>query len=340
MISRRRVGQSGLQVSAISLGGMTFGNMGAFGTIGSPPPEVERIVGLALDAGVDTFDTAIVYGESEELLGRLLGPRRDDVVIATKVRFPFSAEPGGGPPPSSTYGLSRRAVIRSVERSLRRLDTDRIDVLWLHMQDRSVPIEETLSVTDALIGQGKVRYLGLSNFMGYRTAETVLMARLHDVEGPIALQVSWSLVDRDVEEELVPAARHFGLGIVAYSPLARGFLTGKYHHGQSPAEGTRLAQWSNEFVRYDTDGNWAVVDELRAVAAAHRVSVSAVALAWVLARRPVASVIVGARTEAQLRENLAGAELRLSGDEIDRLDKVSEPRWGYPCAFIGRFEPW
>ncbi|GAA3296783.1 aldo/keto reductase [Dactylosporangium vinaceum] len=340
MIPRRAAGRSGLQLSAVSLGGMTFGRGGPFGSIGTDASDVTRIVALALDAGIDSFDTANVYGESEELLGRLLGRHRDDVVIATKVRFPIASAAAGRMPPASTYGLSRSAVIRAVEGSLRRLDTDRIDVLWLHMQDRTVPIQETLSATEALIQQGKVRYLGLSNFMGYRVSEAVLRAELHRLEAPVALQIPWSLVDRDAEQELVPAAGHFGLGVVVYSPLGRGFLSGKYERGHEPAAGSRLAQWPDEFGRYDTDRNWSVLADVRQIAADHAAPVSAVALAWLLAKRTVTSVIIGARTEAQLQDNLAAARLRLTRDEIERLDKVSEPVRSYPSAFIGRFEQW
>lgn len=340
MISRRGVGRSGLRFSSLSLGGMTFGSNEAFGAIGSDPTEAARVVALALDAGIDTFDTANVYGESEQLLGRLLRRRRDDVVICTKARFPTSGHVGDGLPPSSSYGLSRAAVVRSVEASLRRLDTDRIDVLWLHMQDRSVPIEETLSATDLLVRQGKVRYLGLSNFMAYRVAEAVLTARARALEPPVALQVPWSAVSRDVERELVPAARHLGLGVAVYSPLARGFLSGKYDRGAEPVVGSRLGEWRDEFARYDSDRNWAVLAALRETARAHQVPVSAVSLAWLLARRPVVSAVIGARTEEQLRENLMAADVRLTAEEIARLDKVSEPDWGYPESFIARFEPW
>ncbi|BEL07197.1 aldo/keto reductase [Actinoplanes sichuanensis] len=340
MIPRRRVGASGLQVSALTLGAMTFDRSGPFGAIGSDPSELSRIVSAAVEAGIDTFDTANVYGESEELLGRILGPFREDVVICTKVRFPFAVGKSESLPPSNTYGLSRRAVIRSVEESLRRLGTEYLDVLWLHMQDRSVPIEETLVTLDKIVQQGKIRYFGISNFMGYRLTEAVLRAQMRDLEGPVGVQLSWSLVERGAEQEVVPAARHLDLGIFAYSPLARGFLSGKYQRGAVPAHGSRLAEWRDEYERYDVDRNWAVLAELVQVASEHNVPVGAVAIAWLLAKNRVASVIVGARTEAQLRENIVAARLVLTRSEIDRLDKVSKPDWGYPCDFIQRFEPW
>ncbi|MCK9920657.1 aldo/keto reductase [Frankia sp. AgPm24] len=358
MIGRRAVGRSGLRFSALSLGGMTLGHNAAFGAIGADATEAARIVARALDAGIDTFDTANVYGESEHLLGRLLASRRDDVVLCTKVRFPTAVPDsgaggaggagdgsgggaaGGGPPPASSYGLSRGAVLRAVEGSLRRLGTDYLDVLWLHMQDRSVPIAETLATTDTLVRQGKVRYVGLSNFMAYRVAEAVCVAGARGYEAPVGLQLPWSAVGRGVERELVPAARHFELGVAVYSPLARGLLSGKYERGREPVDGSRLALWKEELAGRDTDRTWAVLAALRGIAADHRVPVAAVALAWVLARRPVASVIVGVRTAEQLEQNLAAARLRLSREETARIDAVSEPDWDYPESFIGRFEAW
>jgi aryl-alcohol dehydrogenase-like predicted oxidoreductase len=338
VLTRRAVGRSGLRVSALSLGAMTFGDA-AFGAIGTDPAEVDGIVAMALDSGIDTFDTAGVYGDSEQLLGRAIGKRRADVVLSTKVRFPTRVDTDGMPP-STTYGLSRGAVIRAVEESLTRLGTDWIDILWLHMQDRSVPIEETLAATDLLVRAGKVRYIGVSNFMAYRLTEAVLRADALAATGPVGLQIPWSLVSRDVERELVPACRHLGLGVLVYSPLGRGLLSGKYHQGRTPPAGSRLAEWRAEYEEYDTDRTWAVLAALRAIARDRGCPVSAVALAWALAKRPVASVIIGARTQAQLRENLVAAELTLDRAEIADLDKVSEPAWGYPCDFIGRFEPW
>lgn len=321
---------------------MTFGKTGSFGAIGAEPQEADRIIGAALDAGIDTFDTANVYGDgdSEQVLGRALRGRREEVVIATKVRFPQPVPHASGAPSSSSYGLSRRALLRAVEDSLRRLGTDWIDILWYHMQDRSVPIEETLATTDALVKQGKVRYFGLSNFTAYRAAEAVLKAEMHGFEPVSGVQVPWSLVTRDAERELIPAAAHFGLGVIVYSPLARGYLTGKYQRDTEPPEGSRLAEWRDELSGYDTRRNWSVLDEVRAIAESRQCAPGTVALAWLIARRTVSSVIIGARTEAQLKENIEAAQFRLTPDEVGRLNTVSEPAWGYPCDFIGRFEPW
>ncbi|HEV3380945.1 MAG TPA: aldo/keto reductase [Trebonia sp.] len=342
MIPRRQVGRSGLQCSVLSLGAMTLGDTRSFGAIGAEPEETDRIIGAALDGGIDTFDTANVYGDgdSEKVLGRALRGRREDVILATKVRFPPSGPHPSGTPPSSSYGLSRRALLRAVEDSLRRLETDWIDILWFHMQDRSVPIEETLATTDALVKQGKVRYFGLSNFAAYRTAEAVLKAEARGFEPVVAVQVPWSLVTRDAEREIVPAAVHFGLGVTVYSPLARGFLTGKYRRDAEPPEGSRLAEWRDELRGYDIPRNWTVLDEVRAISESRNCAPGTVALAWLIARRGVSSVIIGARTEAQLKENIEAAQVRLTRDEVQRLNTASEPAWGYPYDFIGRFEPW
>lgn len=341
MIERRTVGSSGLHVSAIALGAMTFATTGPYGRIAATEDEMARIVDAAFDVGIDTFDTANVYGagESEEILGRLLGARRTAAVIATKIRFPTGSTESGRPAPG-TYGLSRSSVIQSVEASLRRLKTDYIDLLQLHMQDRLVPIEETLRAVDDLVTQGKVRYLGVSNYMAYRLVEALWAVDKHGFAPIVSLQVPWSLANRDVERELIPAARQFRLGVMVYSPLARGFLSGKYRSGEEPPPGTRLAEWRSELGEYDVPRLWKTLDAVRAIAERRGVAMSAVALAWALARRPVASVVVGARSVAQLQENLRAVDLRLSSAETNELDTLSEPQWGYPCDFIRRFEPW
>lgn len=337
MIERRTVGSSGLQVSALSLGTMTFARTGSYARIASSEADMARMVDVALDAGIDTFDTANVYGESEEILGGLLAGRRHRAVISTKVRFATHASerPGFG-----EYGLSRHAIVCAVEASLRRLKTDFIDVLYLHMQDRLVPIEETLRAVDDLVSQGKIRYLGVSNYAAYRLVEALWTSDKRGLTPVTSLQVPWSLLSRDVERELIPAARHFRLGVFVYSPLARGLLAGKYRRGDEPPAGTRLSEWRNELTERDTPTTWTIVDAVHGIARAREVPPSVVALAWCLAMRPVASVILGARTVAQLTENLQAADLRLSREEIASLNRVSEPAWGYPSDFIGRFEPW
>lgn len=339
MMEHRTVGASGLQVSALSLGTMTFARTGPYARIASSESEMASILDIAFDAGIDTFDTANVYGagESEEMLGRLLGARRHRAVISTKVRFPTQA---GTLPRFGECGLSRHSIICAVEAALRRLETDFIDVLHLHMQDRLVPIEETLRAVDDLVRQGKIRYLGVSNYTAYRLVEALWAADKRGLTHVTSLQVPWSLLSRDVERELIPAARQFRLGVFVYSPLCRGLLAGKYRQGENAPAGTRLSEWRDELADWDTPTTWTIVDAVRSIAQDREVTPAVVALAWCLSMRPVVSVILGARTVHQLIENLQAATLQLSRDEIARLNNVSEPTWGYPANFISRFEPW
>jgi aryl-alcohol dehydrogenase-like predicted oxidoreductase len=341
MIARRSMGHSGLQVSALALGAMTFATSGPYADIAASETDRASLIDLAREHGIDTFDTANVYGagDSETLLGKLLGTRRHAVVISTKIRFASEALQDKRPPFGSA-GLSRQAILHGVEASLTRLDTDYIDILHLHMQDRSVPIDETLRALDDLVTQGKVRYLGVSNFMAYRLVEALWRAEALQTVPIVSLQLPWSLLNRDVERELIPAARHFQLGVMVYSPLARGFLSGKYARTAPPPEDSRLARWREEWHACDQARSWGIVDALEGIARRREEPVAAVALAWVLARRPVASVILGARTPAQLRENLRAARLFLDAEELAELNRLSEPEWGYPCDFIKRFEAW
>jgi aryl-alcohol dehydrogenase-like predicted oxidoreductase len=237
-------------------------------------------------------------------------------------------------------GLSRLGIIRNCEASLRRLKTDRLDLYQVHMQDRSVPIEETLSALDDLVRQGKVRYTGCSNYTGYRLTESLWKAEARGLERFSSLQLQGSLAVRDAERELVPAARAFGLGLMAWSPLARGFLSGKYVRGQPPPAGARLAEWKDTWKRMDTPQSWAVLEAVRAVAAGRGATPSAVALAWLLRQPGLSTLIVGARTVAQLDQNLAALQLELTHDELAALDAASAPAWGYPYDFIGAREPW
>jgi len=338
-MEHRKLGQCGLEVSILSLGAMTFGE-GAGGFmkgVTSDDAEGRRVLDAALDAGIDTIDTANVYseGRSEELLGLWLKGKRDRVVLATKCRFPTSEAAT-----SNEIGLSRLSILRNCEASLRRLQTDRIDLYQVHMQDARVPVEETLSALDDLIRQGKVRYTGCSNFTGYRLTESLWRAEARGLERFASLQLQWSLAVRDAERELVPAARHFGLGLMAWSPLARGFLSGKYRRGQPPPAGARLAEWKDTWKRMDTPQGWAVLEAVEAVASARGATPSAVALAWLLARPGLSTIIVGARTVGQLEQNLAALQVKLGPGELAALDAASTPAWGYPYDFIAMREPW
>lgn len=320
---------------------MTLGDaQGFMKGVTSPEAEARRVLDRALDAGIDTVDTANVYseGQSEELLGRWLEGKRERVVLCTKCRFPtagITAAPG-----PHDQGLSRKAILRACEDSLRRLRTDWIDLYQVHMQDRTVPIEETLSALTDLVRSGKVRYVGCSNYTGYRLVESLWAADRRGLEPYASLQMQWSLAAREGERELVPAARAFGLGVMAWSPLARGFLSGKYRRGQPPPEGARLATWRDSFRQFDTDRGWRTLEALEAVASRTGRRPAAVAIAWLLGRPELSTVIVGARTEAQLAENLAALEVQLSPGDRAALDEASTPDWGYPQSFIGQREPW
>lgn len=340
-MEHRTLGMSGLKVSRLALGAMTFGeSKGFMKGVTSSEEEARRVLDRALDVGIDTIDTANVYseGRSEELLGRWLKGKRDQVVLASKCRFPTSGDVATARP--HEYGLSRKAILRACEDSLRRLGTDHLDLYQVHMQDRAVPIEETLSALTDLVRQGKVRYLGCSNYTGYRLVESLWAADRRGLEPYVSIQLQWSLAVREAERELIPAVRAFGLGTLVWSPLARGFLSGKYQRGQPAPEGSRLATWQESFKQFDHDRGWAVLEAVRAVARRRETTPAAVALAWLLARPEVTSVIVGARDVRQLEENLRALQVKLDADDLAALDAVSVPEWGYPYSFIGLREPW
>jgi aryl-alcohol dehydrogenase-like predicted oxidoreductase len=340
-MERRTLGNAGLKVSRLSLGAMTFGeSQGFMKGVTSSEEEARRVLDRALDAGMDTIDTANVYseGRSEELLGRWLEGKRRQVVLCTKCRFPTSGNPATAGP--HDYGLSRKAILQACEDSLRRLRTDFIDLYQVHMQDRAVPVEETLSALTDLVRAGKVRYLGCSNYAGYRLVESLWAADRRGLERYASIQLQWSLAVRDAERELIPAVRAFGLGTLVWSPLARGFLSGKYRRGAEAPPGSRLATWTDSYRQFDNDRGWAVLEAVQRVAGRRGATPAAVSIAWLLSRPEVTSVIVGARTEAQLEENLAALSVKLAPDDLAELDRVSAPEWGYPYSFIAVRESW
>jgi len=337
----RQLGRSGLRITALSLGAMTFGEAKGFMKgVHSDDAEARRVFDAALAAGIDTVDTANGYaeGRSEELLGQWMQGRRQQVTLATKCRFPTLG--GTSPMHPNQQGLSRKSILWNCEESLRRLRTDYIDLYQVHMQDRSVPIEETLRAFDDLIRSGKVRYAGCSNYAGYRVTESVWAADKHGLARYESVQLQWSLVARDAEREVIPAARAFGLGLLVWSPLGRGFLSGKYRKGQPPPAGTRLEAWKDSWAMTATDQNWRTLDAVLAVAQRHDTTPASVALAWLLAKPEVSSVIVGARSVQQLQDNLRALQVKLSAQDLKELDEVSAPAWGYPYNFIGAREPW
>jgi aryl-alcohol dehydrogenase-like predicted oxidoreductase len=339
----RRLGTSGLKVSVFSLGAMTFGESETFMKgVTSTDEEARRVFDRAIDAGVNLVDTANVYseGRSEVLTGQWIKGKRDRVLLATKCRFPVGFGMGAKKPGPYEQGLSRQHILRACEDSLRRLDTDVIDLYQVHMQDGSVAIDETLRALDDLVRQGKVRYVGCSNYTGYRLVESLWSADKRNTTRFECVQLQWSLAVRDAEREVIPACRAFGLGTLIWSPLARGFLSGKYRRDEPAPEGTRLAAWRDSFKALDNDRGWAIVDALRKLAEKHDATPASVALAWLLAKPETTSIIVGARTVEQLEDNLAAAQVRLDPSDVQALDEVSKPDWGYPYSFIGAREPW
>jgi aryl-alcohol dehydrogenase-like predicted oxidoreductase len=320
------LGASGLKVSALTMGTMTFGGRGGFANVGTTGvDEARRQVDLCLDAGINLIDTADVYsgGLSEEILGQVLHGRRDEVLVATKVRM------GMGPGPNDA-GLSRHHILSGCEASLRRLGTDHIDLYQVHEWDGLTPLEETLEALDLLVQAGKVRYVGASNYTGWQLMKALGTAERTGLPRFVSEQIYYSLQARDAEYELIPAAVDQGLGVLVWSPLAGGLMSGKYRRGQeAPAGSRQLTDW-NEPPVYDQETLYDTVAVLVAIGAEHGVSAAQVALAYLLGKPAVTSLIVGARTTAQLMDNLAAADLVLTADERDRLDKVSAPPLIYP----------
>jgi aryl-alcohol dehydrogenase-like predicted oxidoreductase len=322
----RQLGRSGLRVSTITLGTMGFGGTGWASPVGQIDVEgARKQIGLARDAGVNLIDTADVYsgGRSEEILGKALGSDRDEVLIATKARLPM----GDGP---NDAGASRHHIIRSAEASLRRLGTDYIDLYQVHEWDGHTPLEETLQALDDLVRWGKVRYIGCSNYAAWHLMKALWVADRKGLTPFASNQLYYSLQTRDIENEIVPLAIDQGIGILVWSPIAGGLLSGKYRRGVEAPPGSRhLTEWDEPPV-YDQDKLYDTIEELVAIGADHGVSAAQVALAYTIGKPAVTSVIVGARTEDQLADNLASADLTLSAEEMDRLNKVSAQPLPYP----------
>jgi aryl-alcohol dehydrogenase-like predicted oxidoreductase len=340
-MEHRQFGRSGLRLSALSLGAMTMGeSQGFMKGVVSDDAEARSVLDAALAAGLDTIDTANVYseGRSEELLGSWLKGKRHGVTLLTKCRFPTLGLTSAMHP--NDFGLSRKSIVWNCEESLRRLQTDYIDLYQVHMQDRSVPIEETLRALDDLTRAGKIRYASCSNYTGYRLTESLWAADKRGTVRYDGVQLQWSLVAREAEREVVPAARAFGLGVLVWGPLGRGFLSGKYQRGAMPPKGSRLETWKDSWAAIATEQNWKTLDVLQAVARRRETTPAATALAWLLRKPEVSSVIIGSRTVAQLQDNLRALDVKLTADDLAELDKASEPAWGYPYSFIGSREPW
>ena len=331
----RNLGTAGVRVSPLCLGAMTFGEADESSFMHKVSCDEETsfaIMNRALDQGINFIDTADVYGQdglSERVIGRWLQKdgRRDEVVLATKFRFTM----GEGP---NRSGASRYRIVKCAEDSLRRLQTDHIDLYQIHMQDILVAEQETLRALTDLVHQGKVLYIGCSNYAAYRLGDSLWTSKTQQLESFATLQAQYSLMVRDLEREHVPLCREHGLGILPWSPLAGGFLTGKYRKDQEPPEGSRLGKWKERLARFDKQRNWDILEAVDAVAAETEATPAQVALAWLLHKQSVTSVIFGARTLEQLDDNVKAAELSLSVEQVARLDNASAFELGYPYEFL------
>jgi aryl-alcohol dehydrogenase (NADP+) len=323
----RTLGNSGAVVSNYALGTMTFGAEATEETS-------HAILDDYVAAGGNLIDTADVYsaGVSEEIIGRWLAKRpeaKDQVVLATKGRFPM----GKGP---NDLGTSRRHLTKSLDDSLRRLGVEQVDLYQMHAWDPVTPLEETLRFLNDAVSSGKIAYYGFSNFLGWQLTKAVHLAKAHGWSPPVTLQPQYSLLVREIESEIVPASLDAGVGLLPWSPLGGGWLSGKYKRDEPPAGATRLGEnptrgmeaWQ---ARNDDDRTWQVIGAVEKIAADHGVTASQVALAWLAGRPAVTSVILGARTTEQLADNLAAADLELTPEETGRLTEASQPRVGvYP----------
>lgn len=329
----RFLGKTGLKVSELCLGAMTFGRE-------STEAESVQMLDRFCAAGGNFIDTANVYsrGISEEIVGRWLrDKRREDLVIATKVRFGM----GEGP---NDVGMSRKHILASVEASLRRLGTDYVDLYQIHCWDSATPLEETLSTFDALVKRGQVRYIGASNFAGWQLQKAIDLCRAERWERFVCLQPLYNLLDRTIEWEVLPVCQNEGLGVIPWSPLRGGWLTGKYRRNMdAPPEGTRIQAatakgWSEAWSVYNTERTWNILDALFNVADELNKEPAHVALNWVMQRPGITAPIVGVRTMEQLESNLGALGWTLSHEHMHHLTKVSEPEKPYPYDFISRNE--
>ncbi|MGB7755371.1 MAG: aldo/keto reductase [Salinisphaera sp.] len=322
----RQLGNSGLKVSELTLGTMTFGGQGHMAKVGDVDVSGARtMIDKALDAGVNFFDTANMYsgGASEEILGQALGDKRNDVLIATKVRFPM----GEG---VNDRGLSRFHIREQLEASLKRLNTEHIDLYQMHQWDGITPLEETLETFDTLVRHGKIRYYGISNFSAWHAMKVQAICEREGFIKPISQQIHYTAQAREAEYELMPAAVDSGLGTMIWSPLAGGLLSGKYRRDAEKPEGTRFSEGWQEPPISDEKRLFDIIETMVKVGDAHGVSAAQVALSWILTRPGVTTAVIGARKEHQLDDNLAAANLELSDDEIAAIEKVSRPVLLYP----------
>jgi aryl-alcohol dehydrogenase-like predicted oxidoreductase len=324
-VEYRFLGSSGLEVSVLSFGTMTLGGEGRFAAMGNVQvEEARRLVGMCIDAGVNLFDTADMYsaGRSEEVLGQALGARRQEIVLATKVFFRIA-------PGTNKVGLSRRYILESCDASLRRLGTDYIDLYQAHNFDSFTPLEETVRAFDDLIRAGKIRYAGCSNYSGWHLMKAMSISDRLGIQGYISQQINYSLIAREAEHELVPAGLDQRIGIMAWSPLQGGLLSGKFRRGQARPAESRLNTLEPAGT-IDEERLYQIVDALAEIAARRGVSIAQVALNWVMRKPGVDTVVIGARNAQQLADNLSAAAWSLTDAEVEQLDQVSALPLPYP----------
>lgn len=326
----RRLGHSGLIVSQVALGTMQFGQKMNMGNLDQTA--TDKLVRFAIDHGVNFIDTADVYsqGESEEFVGNAIKGMRDELVIATKCRLPMSDN-------FNRSGATRVNIMRGIESSLKRLKTDHIDLYQLHGWDSNTPLEETLRTMDDLVRQGKVRYIGFSNYLSWQGATALAAQERLGLERFVTAQMYYSLVGRGLEYDFQSMAEYHDLGILVWSPLAGGFLSGKYERGKPAPAGTRFGENGN-FVPFDKELGYTVVDAARRVAERHGVSVARVSLAWLLAQPAISSVIIAGRKEEHLADNIAAADLVLTAEDLAELNEASDPGTPYPKWMVQQLD--
>ncbi|MCW6512333.1 aldo/keto reductase [Lichenifustis flavocetrariae] len=322
----RTLGRSGLKVSVLTMGTFTFGGKGNFAMVGTQGvEEARRLIDVCVAGGVNLFDTSNMYsdGRSEEILGEALVGRRQDVLISSKARMRI----GDGP---NDEGVSRYHLIRECEKSLKRLKTDVIDIYFMHEWDGTTPLEEMLEALDSLVKQGKIRYIGCSNYSGWHVMKALGVSDMERRQRFVTQQIHYTLEAREAEYELLPISVDQGLGVLVWSPLAAGLLSGKHRRNQAaPAESRQFAGWTEPPIR-DAEKLWSIVDVLVEIGKTRGVSAAQIALAWLLQRPAVSSLVVGGRNAAQFEDNLAAVDLALTPEEIRRLDEVSAIPMIYP----------
>lgn len=326
----RRLGNSGVIVSEVALGTMQFGQKMNMGNLDQK--QTTELVGFAIDQGINFIDTADVYsqGESEEFVGNAIQGKREELVVATKCRLPMSDN-------FNRSGATRLNIIRGVESSLKRLKTDYLDLYQLHGWDSNTPLEETLRAMDDLVRQGKVRYIGLSNYLSWQGATAVSLQERLGLNRFVTAQMYYSLVGRGLESDFQSMAEYHNLGILVWSPLAGGFLSGKYARGKPAPKGTRFGENGN-FVPFDKEYGYRVLDAAKKVADRHGVSVARVSLAWLLSRPAISAVIIAGRKKEHLSDNIGAVDLALTTQDLDELDQASDPGTPYPQWMVKQLD--